>query len=127
MKRKLILFDLDGTLVNTRRFIVNALNDLSRTFCFDHIEPYDERTLRNAKSSEFLHVLGIPFWKAPFLIGIIGKRLESAIDDMQLVEGMPEILSILKKEGYVLGVLTSNNKKNMCAFLKKYHGKYFDI
>lgn len=126
MKKKLILFDLDGTLVNTRDFVMKTLNKLSDEFGYDYIDDHDIQILRNTRSRNFLKVLGIPIWKAPFLIHKVKKLLTNEIDDMNFVGGMEEVLIFLKQNGHTLGVFTSNSKINTSEFLKKYHGKYFE-
>lgn len=126
MNKKLILFDLDGTLVNTKDFVIKTLNKLSGEFGYDYIDEHDIQILRNTRSRNFLKVLGIPIWKAPFIVKKIKKLLAKEIDNMNFIDGMEDVLLELKQKGHTLGVLTSNSKENTTEFLKKYHGKYFE-
>lgn len=124
---KLVVFDLDGTLVDTRAFVVDALNTLSEEYGFDYLEEEDVYRLRSTHSVDFLKVLGVSIWKGPFLIRRVQKMLAEKMCAMELVPEMGELLLDLKDRGYTLGVITSNSEKNMSLFFEKYEGKYFDV
>ncbi len=125
MNKKMIVFDLDGTLVDTRAFVIDALNKCSVSFKYEKLDELDVRKLRSTRSIHFLRTLGIPLWKGPKLIASIQRMLSREIADMSFVRGMSEALLTLKQEGYILGVATSNSAKNVRLFFEKYEGKYF--
>jgi len=123
----MVVFDMDGTLVDTRTIVVDALNQLAPLFNYDALDQEDVRQLRNTRSIRFLKVLGISLWRAPFLIKKVQKILASKIESLELFEGMEDVLLSLKSKGYILGVATSNSKKNANLFFNKFKGKYFDF
>lgn len=125
--RKIIVFDMDGTLVETRDIVVKYLNQLSDSFDYEKLNKEDVRQLRNTRSIRFLKVLGIPLWKAPFLLKKIQQKLAAKIEQLPLKNGMDGVLIALKKQGHTLGVATSNSKKNADLFFKKFGGRYFDF
>lgn len=126
MDKKLVIFDLDGTLIDTKTFIIDALNKCSIDFHYDDLNEEDIRALRNSRSVDFLRTLHISFWKAPFLIRKIQNMLSRKIESMELVDGLPETLIALKKKGCILAVITSNSQRNMELFFNKYKNTYFD-
>lgn len=123
---KLILFDLDGTLVDTKGYIIKSLNSLSKEFKFDELDDKCIEKLRNTRSRNFLKVIKVPLWKAPFLIKRIQENLSNEISNMEFIDGIEDLLRSLKGKGYKLGVLTSNTQKNTKLFLEKYNGDFFD-
>jgi phosphoglycolate phosphatase-like HAD superfamily hydrolase len=125
--KKMIVFDLDGTLVDTRTFVIRSLNDCAHTFDYKKLNEVDVRRLRNTRSIHFLKALGIPLLSGLRLIRRIKKMLSREIANMSFVPGMREALLTLKSQNYILGVATSNSLKNMRLFFDKYEGKYFDF
>ena len=124
---ELIVFDLDGTLVDTQGILIDALNKFSDRYNFKKIDQEVIVELRNTQSVNFLKVLDISLWRAPFLLRNVQKMVGTSIGTLGLVEGMPDVLLALKKQGFILGVGTSNSKQNADLFFEKYKGKYFDF
>lgn len=127
LMKKLIIFDLDGTLVDTRDCILRALNELSVEFKYKKPTAEDIVKLRDTRSLHFLKVLGVSFWRWPSLIKRIQKMLSKEIAQMDLISGLDHVLHELKDAGATLGIITSNSSENMNLFFDKYHGKYFDV
>jgi phosphoglycolate phosphatase-like HAD superfamily hydrolase len=127
MKKKMIVFDMDGTLADTRPVVIEALNEFAPSFNYDRLDEEDVRHLRHSRSIAFLKVLGIPLWRAPFLIKKVQKRLGERIEEMELVSGMSDLLLAIKSHDTLLGVGTSNTKENADLFFNKFKGKYFDF
>jgi len=127
MDKKIIIFDLDGTLVDTRAFVIKSLNELSMSFNYERLDEINIRKLRGTRSIYFLRALGVPIWKGPKLIRCIQKKLSKEIANLSFVPGLSDVLLRLKKDGNTLGVATSNSTKNMNLFFEKYEGRFFDF
>jgi phosphoglycolate phosphatase-like HAD superfamily hydrolase len=115
---KVILFDFDGTIVDSISAGIAITNRLAAEFGFP---PFDEATLEELKqlgSREALRRSQIPFWRLPFLIRRFTQELNREIPHLQLFPGMKETLLDLKQHGYLLGIVSTNSVKNIHEFLR---------
>ncbi len=127
MKNKLIIFDFDGTLVDSFDCVVLAFNEVSRKYNLKAILASDGDRLRKLSSGDLLREGRVSFWKAPFVIRAVRKELGLKIDEVELFPEIKNILFKLKEEGYFLCLLTSNSKENVDYFLKKHNLAVFDF
>jgi phosphoglycolate phosphatase len=115
---KVVLFDFDGTIVDSVEVGIAITNRLAIEFGFP---PFDEETLAELKelgSREALRRSRIPIWKLPFLIRRFTQELNREIPSLQLFPEMRETLLELKRQGYLLGIVSTNSVKNIQEFLK---------
>lgn len=115
---KVILFDFDGTIVDSVQVGIAITNRLAEEFKFP---PFDEETLEELKklgSREALRRSRIPAWKLPFLIRRFTKELNREIPSLQLFPGMRETLLELDRQGHLLGIVSTNSVKNIQEFLR---------
>lgn len=119
-----IIFDFDGTIADSYLVTFQIYNALAKKHKLKHIPKQDLPILRTMKPFELLAYFKIPFHLIPFLL-IEGKSMfKSFVDDLQPIEGIPAVLKKLSKN-YQLGILTSNNKENVEAFLKRHKLELF--
>jgi phosphoglycolate phosphatase len=118
MMLKAILFDFDGTLADSKEAFLLAYNELAQRHDFKQItlEAFD--TLKSCSMRERCSMLGIPFHKIPFLVGELSKLYQNSLKKISLMEGTREMLRELSAAGYALAILSSNEEKNIRAFLK---------
>lgn len=115
---KVILFDFDGTIVDSVDAGILITNRLAKEFGFP---PFDEATLaelKNLGSRGALKRSRIPVWKLPFLIRRFTHELKQEIPSLKLFPGMQETLIELKRQGYILGIVSTNSVKNIEEFLR---------
>ncbi|NJL53623.1 MAG: HAD-IA family hydrolase [Hydrococcus sp. SU_1_0] len=128
MTIKVIIFDFDGTIADTYQAVVDITNNLSSEFGY---KPLDEETLvllKNLSSKDIVKQSEISFFKLPFLVKRIQIELGKKIEYLEPIPGMSEVLQELKEQNYVLGIITSNAKENVMAFLQKQNLVYlFDF
>ncbi|MGC8861623.1 MAG: HAD family hydrolase [Armatimonadota bacterium] len=108
-KYKAILFDLDGTLVDSVPVIMRAFREVHEQMGL----PFDEPSVRK--------LVGIPLREQAVLFA--GERAEEFLDryvplyvayqtaDMRLFPGTVELLDELKQDGYRLGLVTSKSTR----------------
>lgn len=127
MKKKLLLFDFDGTIADTFHLIVAISNRLSSEFAFNFIEPHEVDILKNNTAEQTIEYLKVPKLKIPKILLRARDELHRNIDDVQPIRGLAEILIQLKSQGFVMGIITTNSQKNVKAFLKQHDLNIFDF
>jgi phosphoglycolate phosphatase len=108
MKRKLIIFDMDGTLVNSSLTIANAINYVRKNLGFEPMEQesilkmVNDHTLNPAKT--FYHAKAFDADHERWFSEYYTKNHEK---ELVLYVGIKELLSTLKDEGFTLAVATN--------------------
>ncbi len=116
-----LLFDFDGTLVDSFDCVVETFMRLADEMHFRKIKKEEIEDLRNLSSTEFVKFLNIPLYQIPTLIYRTRKYLFHEMHRLQPVADMPYILQQLSKTGSTLGILTSNSAANVKLWLKQHH------
>ena len=103
-----IIFDIDGTLLDTESAILQSLKDTVAEMLQKDIPKDDLKFALGIPGEVALHRLGIADTKTAnrkwnqYLL-----RYKSSI---RLFEGIPALLTSLKSDGYSLGIVTSKNR-----------------
>ena len=127
-KYRAVLFDYDGTLIDTNRLIVDSWNHMYREYCGGTLTDDDVKW-----------TFGIPLREGVDRVmkikGHSGYDLDELIKsyrtfqtfawatEAKLFEGIPEVLKALKEKGARLGIVTSRQEKSCIEGLKM-HGIY---
>ncbi|MTF40660.1 HAD-IA family hydrolase [Cyanobacterium aponinum] len=128
MALKVLIFDFDGTIADSRITLVKIANELADEFGYDPVTESDIVRLSNLSSKDVIIQSPIPAYKIPFLLRRVKRQLNEHIAYLQPFEGMEEALSNLKKKGCYLGIITSNLGANVSLFLRKNNlDNYFDF
>lgn len=115
---KVIVFDFDGTIADTHDALVEITNRLSGEFGYNPLDEQQLLELKNLSSKDIVKKSQISIFKLPFLLKKIKFELGKKIKSLGPVPGLKQALSELKESGYQLGIITSNEKSNVMAFLK---------
>lgn len=116
-----LIFDFDGTLVDSFDTVIAKLNLLAEEFHFRTIQSSEVEGLKHLTSQEFIHFFGIPFYKLPFVLYRVREYMRHEICVLSTFEHLPELLTELNNSGVFLGILTSNSAENVEAWLERYH------
>lgn len=128
MRETVLIFDFDGTLADSRQTLLEIANNLALEFGFDRVTEDEMLRLSNLSSRDIFYQSPIPSYKIPFLLRRVKKELNQKIATLKPFDGIKEALNNLKKEGYILGIVTSNLKENVLDFLNNNNlEKYFDF
>jgi phosphoglycolate phosphatase-like HAD superfamily hydrolase len=126
-KPKLLLFDFDGTLADTRTIAHGILNDMSLEFGFRKL-PLDQlEEARRMSTRDFIRHLGISRWRVPSIARRGLQLLHERIHLVEPISGMPETLTFLQERGVRMAILTSNSQANVEAFLIRHNLLYFEF
>jgi len=116
-KSKTIIFDFDGTIADTLEISARIFNRFAADFNCKPIDFEQKERFRSMKTHEFFHACGIPLIKVPAIALKLKKELRKEIQNIPLIDGIELALKEIKEAGYSLGVMSSNNKQNIKAFL----------
>lgn len=122
-----IIFDFDGTIVDSMPLIKRIINRYADVFGFDQITGKQMQVIRNEKPQDALKNLHVPLYKLPFFVTKVRNQLHKEIASVKLHKGIKETIVRLKESGYTLGILTSNSQENVKEFLSKYDLNIFDF
>lgn len=112
-----LIFDFDGTLVNSLEPTLRLANALAPEFGYRAAQPHEIEALRCSSYRSIAAQLGIKWHKIPLIAARIRRELSSTVAQMGTFEGLPEALEELRSRGLRFGVLTSNDRENVQRFL----------
>jgi phosphoglycolate phosphatase len=108
----LVIFDLDGTLVDSFPWFLRVVNDVAKAFDFKPIEHDDIVTLRRAGSRAILRHLEIPLWKMPRIATHMRKLKRQHLHTLPLFDGVPDMLQALRNQGIRIALVSSDSEAN---------------
>ena len=112
-----LLFDFDGTLVNSFKCVMRKASLLADEFSFRKIQDHEIESLRDLSSKEVIQFLDIPIYKIPFLISKMRQHLHHEMPTLMPVKGIQPVLKKLYDAKFTLGILTSNSVENVETWL----------
>lgn len=126
--KQVLLFDFDGTIVDSMQNIVSIFNELVEQYKLSKkIQTKDLQKLRQLPLQEVIKELKIPPLKIPFLLYSGRKKFSQQIRSLTPINGIKETLVSLKKRNVQLGIVTSNTKSTVESFLQKNNLDMFDF
>lgn len=125
--KKVLVFDFDGTIADSFPEFLKLVNHFAEKYSFRKVSEEELSQLRDLDTMQLLKELKIPLWKLPFIVRDGRSELHKIIEIVKPIRGMKEQLTKLHKAGHILGILTSNSKKNVNTFLEKNDMQLFDF
>lgn len=114
---RLVIFDFDGTLADSARWLAGELVPLADRFGFRRTSEAEIAELRGRGTRHILARLGVPLWKLPFVARHLHRRLAEDSDKIALVPGAKSVIRRLAGQGVILGVVSSNSAANVRRIL----------
>ncbi|MGM1046231.1 MAG: HAD-IA family hydrolase [Bacillota bacterium] len=124
---KVLIFDFNGTLVQSKYLVVKLMNDLADKYGYEKIKDEDIEHLASLSIRERLKVMKCPIYKLPMLVADVKKKYKDDVIDLDIVPGIRDVLSGVKSQGMTMGILSSNSEDNIQKFLGIHDSQMFDF
>ncbi len=124
---KIVIFDFDGTLVDTFDLIFAITNRLSVEFGYKEAKKEEISEFEKLSPLKVINQSGISIFKVPFLLRRIRTEFQKEINNVSLFPGIKETLLALKFQGYKMGIITSNGQDNVASVLQNHNLLVFDF
>ncbi|MFY7003406.1 HAD family hydrolase [Acinetobacter pittii] len=107
-----IIFDMDGTLVDSFSFFLGALNQLAKKYKFKSVELHEVEQYKHLSPKEIMKEMNVSRWKLPWIAKDFIRLMKERDQEVYMFEGMRDHLIELHNRGYTLAIITSNSKEN---------------
>lgn len=124
---KVILFNFNGTVVNTKNLAIQIFNEIAKKRGYKIINNEDIDYLSKLSVRKRCKRLGVPIYEMPIVGILIKKRYQQYIPGLDAVKGLHEMIQVLKERGYRLAFITSNTSSVTKQFLTNNSMDYFDF
>lgn len=124
---KIIIFDFDGTIADTIPVSITILQKLASKYYHKTVDDKLIQELRDKSIPEICKELDISIIKLPFIARKARRELNKEIACLKPIKGITNLLTQLKKQGHILGIVSSNSKESIMKFLEVNDLKVFDF
>jgi pyrophosphatase PpaX len=121
-----VLFDLDGTLIDSGAIILSSFRHATRTVLGRSL-PDEELAALVGGSSIYEQMRTLDPTRVDELVRVYREHNEPLHDDLKAFEGVEHVLSLLSGEGRRLGIVTAKRRRTVdLAFAVLPIERYFD-
>ncbi len=121
-----VIFDFDGTIVDSRYMVVDLINLLAPKYNLRQIKEQHYEHLRSLTVAERCRFVGLPLYKLPLFKLDINKAYKKASENLAPVPGLKDVLARIKEKGVNLSIISSNSASNIKHFLGRNNIDCFD-
>lgn len=121
-----ILFDFDGTIVDSLDLALRILNRMAEKYHYPAVTEADMQTLKSLPLNERFQKIGFPLHKVPAMTVECASLYRREIAGLKPVPGIRDLFDTLKAEGCSLSVLSSNSEENIAEFFRRNGMEQFD-
>lgn len=116
---KHIIFDFDGTLVDSEQVILTTWNTLAKQYNFKIVDPNEVESMKKMSLREKSRYLNFPLYKVPIFAPKLYQLYQNSLQDIKLFAGIKDLLQELKARGYKVTIISSNSRDVILSFLKR--------
>lgn len=118
MREKVILFDFDGTLVDTISIVENIIHKIGPRYGLN-LEEKSIQAYRDLPAADILKKIALRPWLIPFFVGEIKLRIHFKKNEIQFFNHIPQLLEKLAHQGYKIQILSSNSSRTIKKIMKE--------
>jgi len=123
---KTIIFDFDGTIADSSKVFMHGWNQFAEQYGYKKVDESDIRLARKLTLHQCAKRFQFPMLKMPIILPKIYTYYHAHMELVIPYEGIVDMLDALKRAGYTLAILSSNEKRNIEAFLARHNITQFD-
>ncbi|MGE5391586.1 MAG: HAD-IA family hydrolase [Deltaproteobacteria bacterium] len=116
---KYIVFDFDGTLVDSLDIIITGYNQMAAKYRSKQILPEDLFMLKGMTIAERCKFLSFRLYMFPLAALDIYRLYRQSLKDLHFYTGMKDLLIDLHERGFRLGVISTNSEHNIREFMSR--------
>src|ERR1700730_5691498 len=116
-KFKVILFNFNGTIVNTKSLAIDIFNKIAEKQGYKKINEEEISYFSTLSVPDRCKRLNVPLYKMPIVGITIKQKYQQYIPNLKSVDGINEVIHELKNKEFRLGFLTTNSRVVTNQFL----------
>lgn len=127
-----VIFDFDGVIADTLPFSFKKIHEIAKALKVDR--PAEKKIIKEIRSKDWKDMLrtgmDLSWFKIPFVLMMVHRmqnELGKEIDKVKFFPGMKKLIIDLKKNNFILGIVSSNQKTNIEKFLSYNKIEFFNF
>jgi len=121
-----VIFDFDGTIVDSLDVAVQLINQAAEKYNFQPIKSEDLEKLRRMPMLERFKAFNVSPYHIPRIGLEITRNYAKSLSSIKIFDGMREVILTLKERGLTLSIISSNSNQNIRRFLAENKLDVFD-
>jgi phosphoglycolate phosphatase len=113
MRRRLAIFDFDGTLADSFPWFMSVFPEVAGRFGFRQIDAAEAEALRGCSSREILRRLEVPVWRMPAVARHLRALKAEAAGRIPLFADVPGTLEALRSRGVHVAIVSSDSEASI--------------
>lgn len=110
---RLVIFDFDGTLADSLPWFRASFQDMIARFDLAPVSDDELEGLRGMSAREIMARLDVSMWQLPAIVSDMRKRKLAAAREISLFDGIPALLSDLKRLGISTAIVSSDSEASV--------------